>query len=715
MSCRDDDMIHILDGAGALTAALDTGYGSAPNGLAISPDGNSVYVALEGSGELRRYDTASRVQTGSLQLGPTPRALAVSGDGSRVLVTRFLSPRNQGEIWDVDAATFSLTRTIRIPKFGGEENMDTTAAGHGVANYLAGITISPDGQSAWVASNKANTERGLFFVNDLDQDNTVRNIISRIDLTTNLFAEAIDLDNSDSATAVAYSPLGDYLLVTLQGTNDIVVLDPLLVGQVSGLGSLVARWSTGLAPQGICGDPATGRMFVKDFMDRSISALETADFFQTGNKTIARTAVSSVASESLSAQNLLGKQIFYNSGDPRMSAEGYISCATCHADGGHDGRVWDFTGRGEGFRNTTTLRGRGGAAHGNVHWTANFDEIQDFEHDIRGPFGGTGLMSDADFAATNTSLGPPKAGLSADLDALAAYVTSLDADSLPRSPYRNIDGSMTASAIAGETLFQSLSCANCHAGSSLTDSTVGAATLHNVGTLRTSSGQRLSGSLTGIDTPTLRGLWATAPYFHDGSAASLEQVFVVAGGAITQAENGVVASGAVLVNEYIVFNNDDTVHNDAYIAFEAMGARVTLSGVDGGTGGIGALELRYSVGYNPTPLEIRVNGALVATQVLGLSGNLPQWRHTYWDSIRIESVALNAGSSNTIELSTPEWSNFSLDDVLISTAAQLSLAQPHRQVLALTAVEQADLIAYLNQLDGSSVSTQEIFSDGFEQ
>ena len=63
-----------------------------------------------------------------------------------------------------------------------------------------------------------------------------------------------------------------------------------------------------------------------------------------------------------------------------------------------------------------------------MHWTANFDEIQDFEHDIRAAFGGTGFMTDAQFntGTRNTPLGDPKAGLSADLDALAAYVTSLN-------------------------------------------------------------------------------------------------------------------------------------------------------------------------------------------------------------------------------------------------------------------------------------------------
>jgi cytochrome c peroxidase len=37
---------------------------------------------------------------------------------------------------------------------------------------------------------------------------------------------------------------------------------------------------------------------------------------------------------------------------------------------------------------------------------------------------------------------------------------------------------------------------------------------------------RLGGTLTGLDTPTLHGLWRSAPYLHDGSADSLRDVLV---------------------------------------------------------------------------------------------------------------------------------------------------------------------------------------------
>jgi len=161
-----------------------------------------------------------------------------------------------------------------------------------------------------------------------------------------------------------------------------------------------------------------------------------------------------------------------------------------------------------------------------VHWSANFDEIQDFEQDIRNGFGGFGFMADSDYfsGTRNSPLGDPKAGKSRELDALAAYVSSLLA--VHPSPYRNPDGSMTQDALTGQALFHSveLGCAACHLGENFTDSSLRTFMLHDVGTIKESSGQRLGERLNGIDTPTLKGIWETAPYLHDGSAATLMDV-----------------------------------------------------------------------------------------------------------------------------------------------------------------------------------------------
>ena len=207
-----------------------------------------------------------------------------------------------------------------------------------------------------------------------------------------------------------------------------------------------------------------------------------------------------------------------------MTPQGYLTCAACHFDGFEDGRVFDFTSRGEGLRNTTSLLGRRGTGQGPVHWSGNFDEIQDFEQEIRELFSGHGFMSDEALAVGTRAraLGEPKKGTSPELDALAAYVTSLE--HVNPSPFRNPDGSMTESAMAGKLLFGKLGCDFCHSGKDFTDSARGR--LHDVGTLEPSSGSRSGGPLLGIDTPTLLGIWETAPYLHDGSAATLRDVLV---------------------------------------------------------------------------------------------------------------------------------------------------------------------------------------------
>ena len=130
-------------------------------------------------------------------------------------------------------------------------------------------------------------------------------------------------------------------------------------------------------------------------------------------------------------------------------------------------------------------------------------------------------MSDSSFHTGTRSqpLGDRKAGLSADLDALAAYVGSLK--TFDTSPHRAVDGSLSAAATAGREIFQAQNCATCHGGTTFTGAATGLAP-QNIGTIKPSSGQRLGAALTWIDMPTLRDVWRTAPYLHDGSAPSLD-------------------------------------------------------------------------------------------------------------------------------------------------------------------------------------------------
>ena len=517
VTSEGDATIRVLDGAsGAALAALPLLPGSAPYGVVFSPDGSAAYVSLRARGEVARFDPASRALTATLQVGPEPKGLAVTSDSQRVLVTRFLSGA-EGEVRELSASPFALVGSRTL---GVDPGPDTESSGRGVPNYLSTVTISPDGLRAWLPGKKDNVQRGQFRDGQtLTFESTVRTIVSQLDLATNQedLSARVDFNDRDMAFATALSPLGDYAFTALQGSNAVDVRDAYTGDLVAGAENV------GRAPQGLVISADGQRLYAHCFMSRSIRVYDVSGVTASTSFLLQLLAdVQTVHTEQLAPEVLLGKQVFYNAADQRMNEDGYISCASCHLDGGHDGRVWDFTDRGEGLRNTTTLLGRRGLGHGNVHWTANFDEIQDFEHDIRTTFGGGGFLTQVQWQAGTVSdpLGQPKAGLSVELDALAAYVRSLAGFGV--SPHRRPDGSLTQAAARGKALFDGAGCASCHSGPGFTDSAFGA--LHDVGTFGAGSGQASGGVLTGIDTPTLRGLWASAPYLHDGSAATLLDV-----------------------------------------------------------------------------------------------------------------------------------------------------------------------------------------------
>jgi YVTN family beta-propeller protein len=503
--------------------------GSAPYGIVFAVATNTAYVVLEGSGQLLTLDASTGAVLGAAAIGAHARHIAIDGSESLVYVSRFVTPSQPGESTATVASEIGGTKAggeVLVVATGSLTLLDTIVLEHsakadaenqgaGVPNYLGPVVISPDGVAATVPSKQDNIGRGtLRSGENLNFQNTVRAISSYIDVLAGVEnpTRRLDHDNASVASAAVYGPNGVYLFVALETSREIAIID-------AHGGEELFRIDVGRAPQGLATSADGTTLYVNNFMDRTVGVYDLSELLTAGQWNVPLIAsVPAVASERLDPIVLTGKQLFYDARDTRLARDAYMSCASCHNDGGQDGRVWDLTGMGEGLRATISLLGTG-AAHGALHWTENFDEVQDFEGQIRTLAGGTGLMSDADFntGTRNEPLGDPKAGLSADLDALAAYVESLT--DAPLSPYRNADGSPTAAASAGRDVFASENCGACHAGTAFTDS--GSDNLHDIGTLEASSGSRLGGPLTGIDTPTLRGVWNTAPYLHNGSAPTL--------------------------------------------------------------------------------------------------------------------------------------------------------------------------------------------------
>jgi hypothetical protein len=166
---------------------------------------------------------------------------------------------------------------------------------------------------------------------------------------------------------------------------------------------------------------------------------------------------------------------------------GKLACASCHPEGGEDGRVWRFVGHGS--RRTQSLRG-GIMDTAPFHWSGDQPTLDHLMADVfQGRMGG----------------GPVDRSRVRALGRWLDQVPTI-APSLPRDP---------AMVERGRALFArgDLACGTCHRGSDFTQTTS-----FDVGTGAP------------FQVPQLHDLAFRAPFLHDGCAATLVERFTRCGG-----------------------------------------------------------------------------------------------------------------------------------------------------------------------------------------
>lgn len=166
------------------------------------------------------------------------------------------------------------------------------------------------------------------------------------------------------------------------------------------------------------------------------------------------------------------------------------SCNSCHPDAVVDGFNWDNLndGIGGGGKNARSML---------------------YSHRTP-PVMSTGIRPNAEIAVAAgmkfiqfNTLGEEKLAM------IDEYLKYLYPQS---SPALNRDGTLSESALAGKALFEK-NCASCHPAPLYTDNN-----LYDVGT------KHFVGDSGVYDVPTLNEVWRTAPYLHDGSLNTIEEV-----------------------------------------------------------------------------------------------------------------------------------------------------------------------------------------------
>jgi len=483
---------------------LSTGKGSfslpvghTPMSPVISADGKRLYVCNRFSNTISIIDLISRKEVASIPVPREPVAAALTPDGSLLFVANHLpvGPANADYVSAVvsviDTGTAKLSATISLPNG---------------SSGLRGVCVSPDGKYAYVSQILA---RYQLPTTQLERGWMNTNALTVIDTARSERLNTVLLDDVDLGAAnpwgTACSGDGKYLCVAHAGTHEVSVIEreelhDRLTRVASGEKvSSVSRKAEdvpndlsflvgirrrlrlqGNGPRGIA--VTGGVIYAAEHFSDSLGIIGAAP--------VARPVARSVALGPKQELSLARRgEMHFN--DARFCFQQWQSCGSCHPDARTDAFNWDLLN--DGMGNPKNVRSMLLA-----HKTP--------------PVMSLGVRDKAELAV-RSGIRYIQFAVRPEEDAVAIdeYLKSLRPVPSPHL----INGELSPSARRGEKIFKRSGCANCHPPPLYT-----ALRQVDVGTA-----QGLDKGKP-VDTPTLIEVWRTAPYLHDGRAATIEDAII---------------------------------------------------------------------------------------------------------------------------------------------------------------------------------------------
>lgn len=539
--CQQSAQVRVLDGKNYRNIK-SIEVGRVPRGLSLSPKGDRLFVANSWD------DTVSVIDTKTLEVGAT---WSVGAEPSSVVEDRtgrflFVANRISNDVAVLDAQTGTEVKRL--------------AAGRG-ASY---ITQSPDATKLYVTHVYPNpTPHRMAPASEITMIDAKRAVVSdrirlpyvahgfhvaisadgRLGVAAGMhpknlvplahlehggaFADTITLFGADVGApievpldelerysvrpfGVAIAPDKKRIFVTCGGSEAVAIIDvPRLLRYVrmhpeshaqdlSAAGNYLVAWiAVGHDPRGISLTPDGTKLLVANRLEDTISVID----LKTDR------VASTIPLEGPKKLSVLrhGEQAFYTA---RYSFQGQIGCANCHIDSTFDGLQWDLEPDGFG-RDIVDNR--------------PIEDVKDTE-----PYkwnGGNPNLPTECGPRTEKYFWRAENYDDLTLTDLVMYVRSL-----PSRPnrWRIPNQSLTEAQERGRALFvrdtdkfgnpipETNRCVYCHSGPKGTSQRS-----FDVGTKKDSDNSGL------LDTPQLTNIAITAPYLHDGSAATLEQIWTV--------------------------------------------------------------------------------------------------------------------------------------------------------------------------------------------
>jgi YVTN family beta-propeller protein len=505
VTCADPDGILCLVDATAGKVIGLSSLAHTPMAPVLSPDGARLYVCSRFENAVQVVDVANGKVVSQIEVEREPISAAITHDGAHLLVAHHLpsgassANRVAANVSVIDLAAGRVVKSLALP------NGSTT---------LRDIRISPDGKLAAVVHTLA---RYQLPTTQLERGWMNTSAVTLIDTAKLEVINSVLLDSVDYGAAnpwgVAWTGDSARLLITHAGTRELSVID--VPGLLEKLALLPEERPTDRAPTYISASASVADVpndlaFLVQLRERvKLPGIGPRAVALTGNRAfIANYFSDSLDILDLSQERLrpesiaLGPQVdltperwgeqLFN--DATICFQQWQSCASCHSEDARiDGLNWDL-----------------------------------MNDDLGNPKNSKSLLLSLatppamSLGVRDTGETAVRAGIrhilfavrpEAEAEAMDAYLKSLEPVPSPHL----VDGKLSAAAKRGRELFHDelVGCALCHPPEThFTDMRS-----YNVGTQGLLDREQKE-----FDTPTLVEVWRTAPYLHDGSAATLREV-----------------------------------------------------------------------------------------------------------------------------------------------------------------------------------------------
>jgi YVTN family beta-propeller protein len=493
------DTVSVIDTA-ALQVLQTLPTGSEPSGVVSDKDGTALYVSNRLSGDVSVIDLKSGQETKRLLAGRGASYLALSPDGKWIFCTHiypnagaFRSQPNS-EITVIDTERQVVVERKPLHNVAGVFHVALSADGRlGVAAQLRPKNLIP----------LAHVEHGWAFGDSLtlfgdDVGGTVQIPIDELDRYYAL------------PWGVAITPDKSKIFLTTAGSQSVTVINvPSLLKTVrarrqpfvndlsASADYVIARIPVGRNPRGVLLSPDGKHLYVANRLDDNIAVIDT-----TSDKVIS--TIDLDGPKNVDALRR-GERLFYTAD---FAFQGQFGCANCHLDATIDGLQWDLEpdGFGKDIVDNRSLENLAGTEP--FKWN-----------------GGNADMPTECGPRTEKFFFRSQSFNQQQLTDLVTFVFSL-----PYRPNRArlSNGDLTPAQERGKAIFErtkykngqpipdSNQCGTCHSGPKYTNQKQ-----VDVGTGKSTDRSPV------IDVPQLPNVAYSAPYLHDGSARSLEEIWTV--------------------------------------------------------------------------------------------------------------------------------------------------------------------------------------------